>query len=278
MDNAEVVLETVRWMEGHLREKLPVPAIAAKAGYSLHHFTRLFAAVVGIPPGEYVLKRKLSEAARELAAGGKKVTDAAFEWGFADLDSFARAFRRVMGSSPSAVRRGVPFPYLEPTVRRIPGPPVDCEPVLERFPPVLLAGWSVRITGPGDEVGRLWARFLPRAESIPRRIHPPRVRQLATWSEDAEDWVDILVAAEMETLDYLPLDLVGKAVPECECLSFLHRGSAARVGESYAAIYGTLLPALDRKPALSFNFEVYFEDAVDPYSDAFRFKICVPVA
>lgn len=277
MDNAQVILETARWIEGRLREALPVPAIAAKAGYSLHHFTRLFAAVIGMPPKEYVLRRKLSEAARDLA-GGRRVTDTAFEWGFGDLDSFSRAFRRELGCSPSAVRRGAPFPYQEPAAYRVPGPPVDAEPALERFPPVLLAGRQVRITGPGDEVGRLWAGFLPRVPSIPRRARPPRVRQLATWTEDAEDWVDILVAAEMETLDALPLDLVGRAVPGCECLSFLHRGSAARVGESYAAIYGTLLPSLDRKPSLPFNFEWYFQDAGDPYSEEFRFKICVPVA
>lgn len=277
MDNAQVILETARWIEGRLREDLPVPAIAAKAGYSLHHFTRLFAAVIGMPPKEYVLRRKLSEAARDLA-GGMCVTDTAYEWGFGDPDSFSRAFRRELGCSPSAVRRGAPFPYQEPAAGRIPGPPVDAEPVLERFPPVLLAGWQVRITGPGDQVGRLWAGFLPRAASIPRRARPLRLRQLATWTEDAEDWVDILVAAEMETLDALPLDLIGRAAPGCECLSFLHRGSAARVGESYAAIYGTLLPSLDRKPSLPFNFEYYFEDAGDPYSEDFRFKICVPVA
>lgn len=278
MDNAEIILETVRWIESRLHEELTVPRIAAKAGYSLHHFTRLFSAVVGVPPKEYVLRRKLSEAARELAGGRARVTDAAFEWGFRDLDSFARAFRREMGGSPSSVRRGASFPYLEPAVRRAPGPPVDSGPVLERFPAVLLAGWPVRIADSGGEVGRLWARFIPRAASIPRRSRPPRLRQLATWTEDAEDWVDILVAAEMETLDELPLDLVGKAVPECECLAFLHRGSAARIGESYAAIYGSLLPSMDRKPSLPFNFEWYFEDSGDPYSQEYRFKICVPVS
>lgn len=278
MDNAGVVLETVRWIEGRLREDLPVPVVAAKAGYSLHHFTRLFAAVVGMPPKEYLLRRKLSEAARELAGGGRRVTDVAFDWGFRDLDSFARAFRRELGSSPSAVRRGAPFPYQEAVASRVPGPPIDSEPIVEVYPAVLLAGWSARITGPGDEIGRLWARFLPRSASIPRRKPPGRLRQLATWTEDAEDWVDILVAAEMETLDALPLDLVGRAVPECECLAFLHRGSAARVAESYDAIYGTLLPAMDRKPSLPFNFEWYFEDSCDPYSENYRFKICVPVA
>lgn len=90
--------------------------------------------------------------------------------------------------------------------------------------------------------------------------------------------MDILVGLEMETLDELPIDLAGKAVPACECLVFEHRGSAARVGESYRAIYAEILPALDRRPAGSFNFEVYHEDSGDPYAESYRFGICVPAA
>jgi predicted transcriptional regulator YdeE len=82
----------------------------------------------------------------------------------------------------------------------------------------------------------------------------------------------------METLDELELDLSGKAVPACDCIAFEHRGSAARVSESYRAIYAELLPAMDRKPALPFNFESYYPDAGDPYSDSYRFRICIPLA
>lgn len=280
MTNGDVVRETALRLEGRWAEDLSVPSLAAKAGYSLHHFSRLFAGVVGIPPAEYVLRRRVSEAARELSGGRKRVTEVAFDYGFKDLETFSRAFRRILGATPSAVRRGAPFEYFGGLASAPPsGAPVSgSAPRIERFPARLLAGWSVRIAGETGEVGRLWGRFAPRAERIGRRRRPTALAQLATWTEESEDWVDILVAAEMETLDGLELDLVGKAVPACDCLVFEHRGSAARIPESYRAIYAELLPALDRKPSLPFNFESYYPGAGDPWSDGYRFRICVPLS
>jgi predicted transcriptional regulator YdeE len=149
--------------------------------------------------------------------------------------------------------------------------------MLAGSPAFLLAGWIVRVSEDPSSVGRLWARFLDRAPAIPSRMEPIRFRQLATWTEDAEDWVDIMTGVEMETLDSLEIDLVGKAVPACDCLVFEHHGSAALVGESYRAIYADILPAMERKPILPFNFETYYPDAGDPYAKDYRFRICIPL-
>lgn len=279
MTNAQIILETARWLEGRLGEELPVTTLAAKSGYSLHHFVRLFAGVLGLPPKEYILRRKLSEAGRALAAGKRRVVDVALDFGFKDHETFTRAFVRMFGVTPSAVRRGSPFPYFGPPAEAArPAAPIVSAPDLERFDACLLAGYQLRLTQESGEVGRLWARLAKRAWSVPGRRKPERFRQLATYDESDEDWVDILAAVEMETLDKLPLDLVGKAMPACECLVFTHRGSVARVGESYKAIYAEILPALARRPAQPFNFETYFEDAGDPYSSSYRFKICIPLA
>lgn len=280
MSNAEVVIAVVSWMEERLREELPVPALAARAGYSLHHFVRLFGGVVGMPPKEYVLRRKLSEAARELSGGRRSVTDTAFEYGFRDLETFTRAFRRELGTTPTAVRRGASFPYTAARTAPLPegGFGVTEPPVPERSAAFFLAGWSIRVRTETDEVGRLWARFAARAPSIPNAAQPRRMRQLASWIEESEDWIDILAGVEVRDLSDLPVDLVGKAVPACDCLVFTHRGSVLRIGESYRAIYGKWLPASDRKPALPFNYERYPEDAGDPYADSYAFQICVPVA
>lgn len=282
--NAEVVREIARRMEGRWAEDLSVPALAAKAGYSLHHFSRLFAGVLGVSPKEYVLRRRLSEAARILAGTKRRVTDVAFDYGFNDLETFTRAFRREFGVTPSAVRRGSRFPYFAAAVAaegstvNEESPVARASPVVERFPGALLAGQSVRVSEETEAVGRLWARFMDRAPTIRFLIEPTTFMQLASWTEESEDWVDIMVGAEVERLEGLDLDLIGKVAPPCDCVVFEHRGSAARIGESYRAIYGELLPAMNRKPGLPFNFERYYPDAGDPYSDEYRFRIFVPLS
>jgi AraC family transcriptional regulator len=101
-----------------------------------------------------------------------------------------------------------------------------------------------------DAVGKLWARFIPRAASIPNLPVPPRFRQLATWTEDGEEGIDILTGVEVPGISDLPIDLVGKSVPGCDSLVFTHRGSVARIGESYRSIYERWLPASRENPGI----------------------------
>jgi AraC family transcriptional regulator len=280
MTNADVVLAVVDWVEGRLTEDLPVPALAKKAGYSLHHFVRLFHGVVGMPPRDYVLRRKLSEAARELSRSRRTVTDVAFSYAFNDLETFTRAFRREFGTTPSAVRRGAPFAYTGRRAAVRPAAPIGITepPVLEPSASFRLAGWSIRVYEETDAVGKLWARFLPRAATIRNAPVPPRFRQLASWTEDGDDGIDIMTGVEVPDFSDLPIDLVGKSVPGCDCLVFTHRGPVTRIGDSYRGIYERWLPASDRRPALPFNFERYRDGVGDPYADSYVFEICVPVA
>jgi len=138
--NGDIVREVARRIEGRWAEDLSVPTLAAKAGYSLHHFSRLFAGVLGVTPKEYVLRRRVSEAARELAGGKRRVTDIAFDYGFNDLETFSRAFRRTLGATPSAVRRGAVFPYFPGVASDArssangPSPVSGKLPVMESFP------------------------------------------------------------------------------------------------------------------------------------------------
>lgn len=281
MTNAEVIFQTVEWVEAHLREELSVPAVAKKAGYSLHHFIRLFGGVVGSPPKEYIARRKLSEAARELSAGGRRVTDVAFDYGFKDLETFTRAFRRELGTTPTAVRRGASFPFVEAVLRPQAAPTDDTgireAPAIESIGAFSLVGRSIRVQSETDEVGSLWNKFLERAPGVPRACVPPKYHQLAWWFEDTEDSMEIMVGIKTTDLSEVPIDLIGKAVPACTCLVFTHHGSMAGIGESYRDIYVKWIPQSDRRPALPFNFERYSDGQSDPYSDGYSMQICVPV-
>jgi len=280
MTNAEVILRTVEWVEAHLKEELPVPAVARKAGYSLHHFIRLFGGVMGSSPGEYIARRKLSEAARELAAGKRSVTDIAFEYGFKDLETFTRAFKREMGTTPSAVRRGASFTFME--AARGPAPAAGHagsleKPVIERVDAFCLVGRSITVRGPTDEVGKLCITMAARAPTVPRACAPLTLNQLAWWLEDAEDCVEIMIGIRTTDLTEVPIDLMGKTVPACTCMIFTHHGSMARIGDAYRDIYAKWVPQSDRRPTLPFNFERYFAGQDDPFSEDYSMQICVPV-
>lgn len=98
-------VDTARWMEAHSHEQIDLDAAAGEAGLSSFHFLRLFAAILGVTPHQYLVRSRLRHAARLLADRDRPVTDIAFDVGFGDLSNFVRTFHRAAGVSPGHFRR-----------------------------------------------------------------------------------------------------------------------------------------------------------------------------
>lgn len=78
--------------------------LARDAGLSPFHFLRVFAAVLGVTPHQYLVRCRLRRAARRLADRDIPVTTVAHDAGFADLSNFVRTFHRAAGMSPRRFR------------------------------------------------------------------------------------------------------------------------------------------------------------------------------
>jgi AraC-like DNA-binding protein len=88
------------------RDPLAFPTareLAEASGFSEFHFSRAFVSVFGTSPYAHMLQVRLTEAYRLLEQGGRPVADVALACGFNDAASFARAFKRHHGRSPSSV-------------------------------------------------------------------------------------------------------------------------------------------------------------------------------
>lgn len=98
------VVRTALWMDAHSHEAIGLEGAAREAGVSSFHFLRVFAAVLGVTPHQYLIRSRLRRAARLLAAGDRPVTDVALDVGFGDLSNFVRTFGRAAGVSPTRFR------------------------------------------------------------------------------------------------------------------------------------------------------------------------------
>ncbi|GAA5144618.1 GlxA family transcriptional regulator [Pseudonocardia eucalypti] len=81
-----------------------VPRLAAAAGMSPRHLTRLFRSELGVTPARYVERMRL-EAAQLLLEAGHSVGSAAERSGFGSDESLRRAFVTHLGIPPAAYRR-----------------------------------------------------------------------------------------------------------------------------------------------------------------------------
>jgi len=100
-----VLQEVQRWVLGNLAADLGTPALAARAGLSARHFVRVFQGEMGITPAGWVERARV-DAARQRLEAGAHPKQAAGECGFADVDTFRRAFVRQTGVTPAEYRKG----------------------------------------------------------------------------------------------------------------------------------------------------------------------------
>ena len=94
----------IDYIEEHLTENIDYEKVAAESFSSSYHFQRVFSILCGYTLGEYIRLRRLSLAGAELASGKEKVIDIALKYGYDSPDSFAKAFQRFHGITPSQAR------------------------------------------------------------------------------------------------------------------------------------------------------------------------------
>jgi AraC family transcriptional regulator len=99
------VARAVRRIDANPGERLSLDELAAEAASSPWHFLRVFEQVVGVTPGQYILRERLRRAAVHLRNTDAGIASIALECGFGDLSTFNRHFRRAWGASPGAFRR-----------------------------------------------------------------------------------------------------------------------------------------------------------------------------
>ena len=111
---------SIDFIEERLTEPLNIEEAAAKAALSAFYYQRIFGALCGMTVGEYIRGRRMTLAAQELAGSAVRVIDVALKYGYDSPDSFAKAFQRFHGITPSQAKDpGAPLRSLAPMHIRI---------------------------------------------------------------------------------------------------------------------------------------------------------------
>ncbi|SPJ33361.1 AraC family transcriptional regulator [Kushneria phyllosphaerae] len=93
------------YIEQHLARGIRVEDLAGLAHLSSAHFTELFRIRTGLPPYQYILRKRLNAARKLLLESRLPLVDIAERSGFANQSALSHAFRRHFGHSPGALRQ-----------------------------------------------------------------------------------------------------------------------------------------------------------------------------
>lgn len=98
------IQKALDYIENNLEEDINYEKIAEELGLSSFYFHRIFSAIVGISPAEYIRNRRLTCAADELNIYKSNILDVAIKYQFNSNESFTRAFTKFHNVTPKMAK------------------------------------------------------------------------------------------------------------------------------------------------------------------------------
>jgi AraC family transcriptional regulator len=93
------------YMDSHLAEKTTIAELAARLDLTRFHFIRSFKKAAGVPPHQFMIRRRVERAKELLEDHRVTIAEVAARTGFGSAIQLTRAFRRFVGTTPSSYRR-----------------------------------------------------------------------------------------------------------------------------------------------------------------------------
>jgi len=102
-ENAHVE-KAIAIMQGAIERELDLDTLCARLELSREHFVRIFSTRMRMPPMRYYARLKIEAARAMLSSTNLRVQEISDKLGYANQFGFTRAFKRVIGISPSEYR------------------------------------------------------------------------------------------------------------------------------------------------------------------------------
>lgn len=272
------VEKAIWYIENNYRKPVPLDTLAAVAGVSRYHLSRIFCYTVGLPISRYLRLRRLSEAAAALAAGEPDILNLALSLGYGSHEAFSRAFKEHFSRTPEAVREQGHTENLTLTeaisMARTNTTTVT-QPRLETLDRLRLIGISRHY--PFEKVAEIpdqWQSLVSQIQRVSPDSKP--VTYGVIYNSDDESF-DYHTGIEARSGTDTPEGLVRLEIEPRSYLVFQHPGHVATVRDTCNAIWSDWLPESDFSAVEAPWFEKYGE-TFDPVTGAGGLEIWIPVS
>jgi AraC family transcriptional regulator len=217
MSYIDSIEKALVYIESHLQEDIDLSSIAREAGYSLYHFHRIFKGVVGDSMKDYVRKRRITEAAKELVYTKKSIVEIGVKYGYESREAFSRAFEKVYGRKPSEVRRGNLLYFIREPINfdymmfQLKLSKEGLTPLYRKLPERYVVGkkWKVKADGSNfQDIPLLWQKWNTEkdSEKIAERKYTDESMGICIFSH--EDAFEYMIGHEVKTTENIPEDMV----------------------------------------------------------------------
>lgn len=236
-----LMLQAIDFIEAHLQEDITVADMAESVSFSLFHFSRTFSRVTRHTPYDYLMRRRLCAATRQLLESEQKIIEIAFDYQFNAPETFSRAFKRVFHLQPRQARRqGCIDPRLlmvKPTHEYLEflNDGVSLIPAAVKRPAQTIVGIAAQISSrdADDEVWKLWDLMGQEMRSSALADGNRTYLGVVVLPNVPTSPVTYLAGTVLEEGEDVPLSFLQKRIPVMAAASFelpqrLHAASFTR--------------------------------------------------
>jgi AraC family transcriptional regulator len=275
--------KSIDFIEANLQEPITVMDVADQVGhYSISHFVRLFHFLTGYTPGNYLQKRRLSEAAFEIVTSNQTFLNIAISYQFGSHEAFTRAIKKQFGITPVRIRQQQPFLHL--TTRAVILPPrpekrIHKDPLISDQPKLILAGFAYHGDNTNFELPALWRSLMQQKHLIPSQRSPQQTYGLWCYPDNFQTHrkFDYLAGVEMEAIAGVPASFSVKELKPFQYAHFEHIGMLKNIRQTYIYIYGEWLPQSGYQLTGNYDLEYYDEQFTGAEREDSVLNILVPI-
>lgn len=270
------ILRAQRLLEQRLDEPITPVELAAAAHFSLHHFHRIFRALLGETVMQHVRRLRLERAARQVRNSEVRLLDVALDAGYESHEAFTRAFIDRFGVAPSAYREQPSLRLGEWERKRDDAPPVE---VTVKQMPALRVAYR-RHRGGYATIHDFWRRMMAWAGERGLTSAPAPFYGLCpddpevTAEEHLRFDACVRVDAAFEADDSVAIG----SIPEGLYAIGVHVGPFHRLADTYLDVIGRWFPTSGYDLAPGPVVEHYLDDPERVAPEVLRTEVWVRIA
>lgn len=273
-----LVQKAIWYIESHFGRDVRLEDVARAAGVSRYHLTRAFGYATGHSVVRYLRGRRLSEAARALAAGEKNILALALDLGYGSHEAFTRAFREQFGHTPEQVRaRGTTEGLALLDASKLDESLLAglAAPEIVEARSQLLAGLERTYSyASSSGIPAQWQAFGSHLGTLPGRLGEDAYGVLHNGDEEGNH--DYLSAVEVSSFSGIPSTLTGLRLPARRYAVFRHPDHVSSIRGVWYTIWSEWLPGSGYEPVDAPALERYPE-AFDPETGEGGYEVWLPL-
>ncbi|MDF9413553.1 helix-turn-helix domain-containing protein [Brevibacillus laterosporus] len=264
----------IDYIEQHLDKPLQADEVALLVNFSYYHFHRIFYECTGETIGDYIRKRRLTEAAICLLQTERSIFEISLDYQFDSQASFSRSFKKQFGMSPYFFRKQRRQPIslqkmplvdkrLKHRLQQISLQPSFERIETERF----VIGVKDSNNLHQNQFTQIWQRYFLREREIGEKqmICNPDIRYGICTAEmplSLQQLTELtafygIAAIEVKEIVEVPKGMVAHTIQPGEYAVFRHQGTGSELRTTYDYIWGTWFASVDYELDARDNFEVY---------------------